>query len=330
MRVVLKIVSGPEAGRKMLVDQHQVLQVGRTAWADVTVASDSQMSNVHFQLRTDAETCYVRDADSCNGTLVNGQAVAESRLRNGDEIQAGNTLFCVEIEGDSPEAGNAKPILADPLRRRSNSLSGSFNATQLASGLTCFGGDTGEIEPVKLAALLKRTTPLVLIADPHRITIPRSLADAPHYIYDWLDPIVRENISPLLIDVTDRGQWPLVVEEGWGSDALICCYTQTPFEKFATALQELGKVTSESVNSVGVADSLIGFAWPKILNAILDSQAVEVLDAWSQVVDFVFLEGNEEETWNLVGQPTLGDTLRDLGLTEVTDEASEEPIEAAP
>lgn len=44
----------------------------------------------------------VRDAGSLNGTVVNGERIAEHTLSNGDNIQLGNTTF--RFEDDSPEA----------------------------------------------------------------------------------------------------------------------------------------------------------------------------------------------------------------------------------
>jgi len=112
MRVILQVTSGPSAGRKALLGASQVLQVGRTEWADFTLAHDGRMSGVHFALETDNASCSIRDLGSTNGTWVNGQPLAERKLlKSGDEVRAGETLFTVRVEGEVPgeAAGAAAP-----------------------------------------------------------------------------------------------------------------------------------------------------------------------------------------------------------------------------
>ncbi len=107
---------GTEAGRKTLLAASQVLQVGRTEWADFSVPHDGRMSGVHFALETDNAACHLRDLGSTNGTQLNGIPVTERiALHTGDKIQAGETIFSVDIEGDVPRqvaAPFAAPVAA--------------------------------------------------------------------------------------------------------------------------------------------------------------------------------------------------------------------------
>ena len=78
MRVLLTVASGRYEGRKTLVTPGQVFKIGRTAWADIAVPHDAHMSGLHFSIRCDQDRCYLKDLQSTNGTLVNGQATTET------------------------------------------------------------------------------------------------------------------------------------------------------------------------------------------------------------------------------------------------------------
>jgi hypothetical protein len=68
------------------------LVIGRVPSADLCL-DDEQVSWRHAQIERTGETFSVADLDSTNGTLVNGQRVSQSSLRDGDRIQIGRTVL---------------------------------------------------------------------------------------------------------------------------------------------------------------------------------------------------------------------------------------------
>lgn len=104
MRVVLEMVEGPSEKRKVALLPGQVVHVGRTDKADLVFPGDQQMSSRHFAVECRGGVCRLRDLNSTNGTLVNGNRVTETVLADGDKIQAGQTVFTVRTEGGSQEA----------------------------------------------------------------------------------------------------------------------------------------------------------------------------------------------------------------------------------
>src|SRR3712207_5051731 len=98
MRVVIEIVSGPQAGQKYTVERGQVLRVGRTSQADLATG-DTFMSRVHFAVECGSEVCRIQDLNSRNGTLLNGADLTSAVLRDGDRIFAGQTDFVARVEG---------------------------------------------------------------------------------------------------------------------------------------------------------------------------------------------------------------------------------------
>jgi hypothetical protein len=95
--VILEIRAGPLTGKQFPVPEGEPLMVGRTERANVVVSGDSQISGVHFAVEWDGKVCRVIDRRSTNGTLLNGNRVTESTLRDGDVITAGDTRFIVRF-----------------------------------------------------------------------------------------------------------------------------------------------------------------------------------------------------------------------------------------
>lgn len=97
MRVILQVVSGRHAGRRVWLEAHQRLKVGATDWADFPVR-DAGLAEVHFSVRCGSDYCRLLDLHSHSGTFVNGCRVSNSVLQHGDTIRAGNTRFEVRFE----------------------------------------------------------------------------------------------------------------------------------------------------------------------------------------------------------------------------------------
>ena len=71
--------------------------LGRNSDADVRL-DDSWVSRVHCEISEISGTLLVRDLDSRNGTLVNGQYVKEAHLLPGDRLTVGLTSFEVHYQ----------------------------------------------------------------------------------------------------------------------------------------------------------------------------------------------------------------------------------------
>ncbi len=84
----LKIVSGPRAG-SLLQLRYPSTTFGRGADNDYRFADDSEMSRAQAVIVCEENRFVLRDLNSTNGTLVNGNAVMETELRPGDVIEMG-------------------------------------------------------------------------------------------------------------------------------------------------------------------------------------------------------------------------------------------------
>jgi pSer/pThr/pTyr-binding forkhead associated (FHA) protein len=79
-----------------LIGDH--LTIGRKPENDITIDWDKAVSRRHAELELVAESWFVTDLDSANGTFVNGAKVDRKRaLRVGDELRIGDT--CLWLHG---------------------------------------------------------------------------------------------------------------------------------------------------------------------------------------------------------------------------------------
>jgi pSer/pThr/pTyr-binding forkhead associated (FHA) protein len=69
------------------------ITVGRLPANTLAFKSDERMSRQHFIIKSTPDGYILMDLNSVNGTFVNGERVTEHRLKDGDKIQAGHTIF---------------------------------------------------------------------------------------------------------------------------------------------------------------------------------------------------------------------------------------------
>lgn len=106
-QVVLEVIEGPHQGCRFEFDSHQTFLAGRAETAQLRLADDPHFSRHHFLLELSPPRCYLRDLDSRNGTLVNGQRVKEAHLKHGDLISGGRTSIRVLCTGGAEQATQA-------------------------------------------------------------------------------------------------------------------------------------------------------------------------------------------------------------------------------
>lgn len=94
-------------------------RLGRSDANDLTL-KDMQISSFHARLEPDGEEFVVRDQESRNGTLINGERVHTRLLRVGDRLRLGQTEIDYVKRLDPSELGTAailSPRLSQPLLR---------------------------------------------------------------------------------------------------------------------------------------------------------------------------------------------------------------------
>ena len=99
-QVVLKITSGPHAGRSFTFSQQDSLLLGRSSRAHVRIDGDQHISRNHCLIEVQPPKCHIVDLNSANGTYVNEERVSDRWLNDGDTIRGGETQIAVHLEND--------------------------------------------------------------------------------------------------------------------------------------------------------------------------------------------------------------------------------------
>jgi serine/threonine protein kinase len=99
MGVVLVFKGGKDVGRRVAL-AGSVLKVGSSPQADLVIADDPLIEPDHFVIQRDGDDTYeICNRSSQQGTFVNSQKVDAVRLREGDVIRAGLTVFQATLVG---------------------------------------------------------------------------------------------------------------------------------------------------------------------------------------------------------------------------------------
>jgi len=116
MRVTLKVLEGPYAGRDFTFDQHDTFLIGRGDDAHLYLPEDKFFSRHHCLIEIAPPRVFLRDLGSTNGTFVNNQRVTEAFLSSGDRIQGGATVLQVEVQTEQPVTidNSETPTLSRP------------------------------------------------------------------------------------------------------------------------------------------------------------------------------------------------------------------------
>lgn len=78
-----------------------VCRVGRDVENDIVLADDSSISRFHSVIKHDDEKFTVEDAESRNGTFINGAKVTDPMpVNDGDTLKFGNSIFWFILETD--------------------------------------------------------------------------------------------------------------------------------------------------------------------------------------------------------------------------------------
>jgi signal transduction histidine kinase/pSer/pThr/pTyr-binding forkhead associated (FHA) protein len=100
--LVLTITQGPDKGRKFELPDDEPQLIGRSS--EALPITDNTVSRRHAELTPDDGAWWLRDLKSQNGTYVNGLRITQrTRLKPGDQIRTGSTLFMFGQEASDPD-----------------------------------------------------------------------------------------------------------------------------------------------------------------------------------------------------------------------------------
>jgi transcriptional regulator with GAF, ATPase, and Fis domain len=97
----LVVLAGPLRDSTFALPTGEIY-VGRDP-SNILAITDPSLSRRHCAITRDNDGYKIRDLESRNGTSVNGVAVKEERLRHGDQISVGDSVFVLLLQDDAEE-----------------------------------------------------------------------------------------------------------------------------------------------------------------------------------------------------------------------------------
>ncbi len=239
MIVILRVTAGPHLGKEYSFERHETFVVGRSSQVHFPVPEDGFLSRNHFLIEFNPPVCFLRDLGSTNGTKVNGTRVDTVRLRDGDEISAGESSFAIRVEDSSADAaprihclGCGRPA---PIDLAISALPGESGISWLCDDCVAHrrrypttdseyliekrigGGGMGEVYlarhlPTNQPVAIKMMTPSVAASERSKLRFRREL--------EVLKDLRHPNIVAFHTMFELDGQFQLVMEHVVGKDAL--------------------------------------------------------------------------------------------------------------
>ncbi len=90
-RAYLIVLAGSDVGKMFKLDDGETV-IGRSHRADIRLDDDS-ISRLHVKMQLNGTSVSIEDLGSSNGTLVNGERITTTGLRDGDKIRLGETTI---------------------------------------------------------------------------------------------------------------------------------------------------------------------------------------------------------------------------------------------
>ena len=102
----LIVISGLERGRVLTLRDADVIQLGCSQTLEIVARfRDPEIARVHCEVQVEGDRVVVTDADTPNGTFLNGKRIAQQQLQPGDVIRIGKTelkFLCQETFHSKP------------------------------------------------------------------------------------------------------------------------------------------------------------------------------------------------------------------------------------
>lgn len=88
----LRMTQGPLTGKEFLIFK-EVMNIGSSPRSDIYLFNDTLVAENHAVLRATGETCEIEARQTQQPILINNRSVTRARLRHGDSVTIGRTIF---------------------------------------------------------------------------------------------------------------------------------------------------------------------------------------------------------------------------------------------
>jgi transcriptional regulator with GAF, ATPase, and Fis domain len=203
LRPRLLVIAGPSKDTTIPLPDGEAT-VGRDP-ANVVAVIDPSVSRKHCLLRREDGRFQIRDLDSRNGTLVNGQPVKEQWLRHGDEIATGDSVFLFLLDDDA-QVPSASRVEFDERR-------------PTAETKVIYPKEVVYLQPERLLRELPATSQVA-----RNLSALLKISRVVHAIRDLEE--LQAQLLDLIFEVVPAGRGAILLAEG-AAQEFTCLYART-------------------------------------------------------------------------------------------------------
>ena len=307
------VVSGPLAGRTMDLQEGRPLLIGRLPECDLSIQYDPAMSRRQCQLAFVPPDCFLTNI-SVNGSFVNDHRVdGEAKLTDGDEIEIGsNTILRVHIHETAQQS-----VVGAAAIPGSNGVI-QLGRRECASGLVLLTSQAEtDVIPLPFVRQLSRLGPVCAVVDFAKagVALPEDLAK-PNHVFDWMPAEAAAQVSPVILSPTDSASFSSIVDEAWGTDALVLLFSSRPATELHGHLRALASYNPATGRQTP-GQSLFAYWWPSLIGSMLVHSSAELVLHITEGVDAILLEDTQSDRWRLLAKPEFVQQVQELESVEV-------------
>jgi hypothetical protein len=163
--------------------------------------------------------------------------------------------------------------------------------------------------------------PVYLIVDFRNLgSPPPEQIVTPQYLFDWLDPVAAPLASPVVVGQDDLLDWPNLIRQAWGKDAVICLFSR---QEKPALLEHLRRSLRAKPKREDMSGGMLGFCWPSVMAMLLAHGPPALVRQLLAGIDAVLVELPDlPETWQVYGEAGVADLLAQAGLSREPAEQS--------
>lgn len=282
MKLILEVVQGEEPGQQIEIREGESVRLGKdSGLSDISFPLDPAMSLAHCVVGCDSGGGSVRDLNSMAGTFVNRIQVRQGRLKDGDYLSAGGTIFRVQVVDRGGESGAG---------------AGGAQGADAEDGAGAGAAAEPSGPKPRLLALLKQE-PLPLLGlfdaarDPKVLDLLATAGAQGESLFDGEPAAELAGVAPYLV-LLDK-ESPLLadlVEAGWGDSWGVYLTSADSFQNVRWHLREFLMVADENGKEM-----YFRFYDPRVLRLYLPTCNAEEARRFFGPVDRFIVEENAEK-----------------------------------
>jgi hypothetical protein len=288
MKLILEVISGPDAPRSFVIEPGMEVRVGRAAPAEIVLSNDRTVSRIHFGIKHDGQTIRIKDLGSTHGTTVNGVPLTGGVLTDGDLIIAGSTALRVKI---SERAGPAVAPAEGGSGWPAEALPTEVGGVVAETGERAVLGEDASLHDRVLEVLRAQPAPLFAILDAARDPLVYlRITECPEpkqSLYEGPEAVRLSFVAPYLISLPkDSPFLEKLVREGWGKAWGVYLTCDRPFDEVRRHLRHFLMVEVEGKRQKMV----FRFYDPRVLRTFLPTCTSEEIAEFFGPLDRILLE----------------------------------------